>query len=106
MGRDAELAGPSRRLHARARALALLTEFTVAFDEVEGHVDAHRSQLILLQCAADSLRSERITHLAYTEAPMRTPLRSRFGLKIHRLASPDRPQPVAAELHRDIHHHE
>ncbi|EQD48199.1 Histone deacetylase superfamily, partial [mine drainage metagenome] len=32
------------------------------------YVDAQRSELILLQCGADSLTGDPITHLAYTEA--------------------------------------
>ncbi len=43
-------------------------EFMAVFDEVEAYVDAHRPHLILLQCGADSLRGDPITHLAYTEA--------------------------------------
>ncbi len=43
-------------------------EFLAAFAEVEAYVDAQRPQLILLQCGADSLAGDPITHLAYTEA--------------------------------------
>ncbi len=43
-------------------------EFLAAFAEVEAYVDARRPQLILLQCGADSLAGDPITHLAYTEA--------------------------------------
>ena len=43
-------------------------EFLTAFEEVEAYVDAQRPQLILLQCGADSLAGDPITHLAYTEA--------------------------------------
>ncbi len=42
--------------------------FFAAFEAVEAYVDAHRPQLILLQCGADSLGGDPITHLAYTEA--------------------------------------
>ena len=43
-------------------------EFKITFEEVEAYVDAHRPELILLQCGADSLAGDPITHLAYTEA--------------------------------------
>jgi acetoin utilization protein AcuC len=43
-------------------------EFRIAFDAVETYLDAQRPQLILLQCGADSLAGDPITHLAYTEA--------------------------------------
>ena len=43
-------------------------EFMRAFEEVEAYVDAQRPELILLQCGADSLAGDPITHLAYTEA--------------------------------------
>lgn len=43
-------------------------EFSAAFEEVEAYVDAQRPELILLQCGADSLAGDPITHLAYTEA--------------------------------------
>ena len=44
------------------------TQFLAAFAEVEAYLDAQRPQLILLQCGADSLAGDPITHLAYTEA--------------------------------------
>ncbi len=43
-------------------------EFMAAFEEVENYLEAQRPQLILLQCGADSLAGDPITHLAYTEA--------------------------------------
>ena len=43
-------------------------EFRAAFEEVEAYVEARRPQLILLQCGADSLAGDPLTHLAYTEA--------------------------------------
>ena len=43
-------------------------EFMTAFEEVEALVEAQRPELILLQCGADSLAGDPITHLAYTEA--------------------------------------
>ena len=42
--------------------------FFAAFEAVEAYVDTHRPQLILLQCGADSLGGDPLTHLAYTEA--------------------------------------
>ena len=44
------------------------TQFMAAFEKVEAYVDARRPELILLQCGADSLAGDPITHLAYTEA--------------------------------------
>jgi acetoin utilization protein AcuC len=41
--------------------------FFAAWDEVEAFVDAARPELILLQCGADSLAGDPITHLAYSE---------------------------------------
>ncbi len=43
-------------------------QFMAAFEKVEAYVDARRPELILLQCGADSLAGDPITHLAYTEA--------------------------------------
>jgi acetoin utilization protein AcuC len=43
-------------------------QFLAAFAEVEAYVDARRPELILLQCGADSLGGDPITHLQYTEA--------------------------------------
>lgn len=43
-------------------------QFLSAFAQVEAYVDAHRPELILLQCGADSLAGDPITHLQYTEA--------------------------------------
>jgi acetoin utilization protein AcuC len=40
--------------------------FLEAWDEVERHVDAARPELILLQCGADSLGGDPITHLRLT----------------------------------------
>lgn len=42
--------------------------FHVAWEEVEAFLDAHRPQFILLQCGADSLAGDPITHLRYTAA--------------------------------------
>ncbi len=41
--------------------------FRAAFEQVEAYVDARQPELILLQCGADSLAGDPITHLAYTE---------------------------------------
>jgi acetoin utilization protein AcuC len=41
--------------------------FRDAWEEVERYVDASHPELILLQCGADSLGGDPITHLAYTE---------------------------------------
>ena len=43
-------------------------QFRRAFEEVESYLEAQRPELILLQCGADSLAGDPITHLAYTEA--------------------------------------
>ncbi len=43
-------------------------QFLAAFEKVEAYVDARRPELILLQCGADSLAGDPITHLMYTEA--------------------------------------
>lgn len=43
-------------------------QFLAAFEKVEAYVDARRPELILLQCGADSLAGDPITHLAYSEA--------------------------------------
>jgi acetoin utilization protein AcuC len=40
--------------------------FLVAWDEVERYLEAARPELILLQCGADSLAGDPITHLRYT----------------------------------------
>lgn len=42
-------------------------QFRKAFEEVERYLDARRPELIVLQCGADSLGGDPITHLAYTE---------------------------------------
>jgi len=42
--------------------------FIAAWSEVEAYLEAGRPELILLQCGADSLAGDPITHLAYTEA--------------------------------------
>ncbi len=41
--------------------------FLEAWDEVESFLEDHPPELILLQCGADSLGGDPITHLAYTE---------------------------------------
>jgi acetoin utilization protein AcuC len=41
-------------------------EFREAWDEVEAFIDAAAPELILLQCGADSLGGDPITHLAFT----------------------------------------
>ncbi|MHB1871294.1 MAG: acetoin utilization protein AcuC [Steroidobacteraceae bacterium] len=43
-------------------------QYRRAFEEVESYLEAQRPELILLQCGADSLAGDPITHLAYTEA--------------------------------------
>jgi len=40
--------------------------FLAAWEEVEGFVDAARPELILLQCGADSIAGDPITHLRYS----------------------------------------
>jgi acetoin utilization protein AcuC len=42
--------------------------FMAAWQRVEAHLDAYRPDFILLQCGADSLGGDPITHLAYTPA--------------------------------------
>jgi acetoin utilization protein AcuC len=42
--------------------------FFAAWPEVEAYVEAGRPELILLQCGADSLAGDPITHLRYSEA--------------------------------------
>jgi acetoin utilization protein AcuC len=42
--------------------------FLAAWEEVEAYVDRGEPELILLQCGADSLAGDPITHLAYSEA--------------------------------------
>lgn len=44
------------------------TVFAAAFDEVETFVAGHAPELILLQCGADSLGGDPITHLQFTES--------------------------------------
>src|SRR5690606_37277777 len=41
--------------------------FRAAWEEVERYVDEAHPELILLQCGADSLAGDPITHLQYTE---------------------------------------
>lgn len=43
-------------------------QFLAAWEEVETHVDEARPELILLQCGADSLAGDPLTHLEYSEA--------------------------------------
>jgi acetoin utilization protein AcuC len=43
-------------------------EFFAAWEEVEAHVTAAQPELIILQCGADSLAGDPITHLAFSEA--------------------------------------
>jgi acetoin utilization protein AcuC len=43
-------------------------QFLAAWEEVEAYVERGAPELILLQCGADSLAGDPITHLAYTEA--------------------------------------
>ena len=40
--------------------------FLTAWEEVEGFIDAAKPELILLQCGADSIAGDPITHLRYT----------------------------------------
>ncbi len=42
-------------------------EFFAAWEEVEAYLDRARPELVLLQCGADSLRGDPITHLEYSE---------------------------------------
>ena len=42
-------------------------EFTAAWSRVEAYLDAQRPQFILMQCGADSLEGDPITHMAWTE---------------------------------------
>jgi len=41
-------------------------EFVAAFDKVEQFIDSSKPELIILQCGADSLAGDPITHLQYT----------------------------------------
>lgn len=43
-------------------------EFLAAFERVEAHVDRARPELILLQCGADGLEGDPLTHLRYSSA--------------------------------------
>ncbi len=42
-------------------------EFRRAWDQVEAYIDAQRPEFILMQCGADSLEGDPITHMAWTE---------------------------------------
>jgi acetoin utilization protein AcuC len=42
-------------------------EFDLAWDQVEAHIDAAAPEFIIMQCGADSLGGDPITHLALTE---------------------------------------
>ncbi|MDH5620136.1 MAG: acetoin utilization protein AcuC [Gammaproteobacteria bacterium] len=42
-------------------------EFRQAWDQVEAYLEAQRPEFILMQCGADSLEGDPITHLAWTE---------------------------------------
>jgi len=42
-------------------------EFRRAWDRVEAYIDAQRPEFILMQCGADSLEGDPITHMAWTE---------------------------------------
>ena len=56
-------------------------DFTAAFDRVEEFVDNSKPELIILQCGADSLAGDPITHLQYT------PKAHRFAADVlHRLS--------------------
>jgi acetoin utilization protein AcuC len=46
-------------------------EFLAAWPEVEAHVERHAPEFVILQCGADSLGGDPITHLALTEASHR-----------------------------------
>lgn len=46
-------------------------EFAQAWQRVEAHVVAHKPEFILLQCGADSVAGDPITHLRYTPAAHR-----------------------------------
>ena len=41
--------------------------FHGAWDKVERHIEAHRPEFIIMQCGADSLAGDPITHLCWTE---------------------------------------
>ena len=43
------------------------TEFYRAWERVEAYIDAQKPEFILMQCGADSLEGDPITHLAWTE---------------------------------------
>jgi acetoin utilization protein AcuC len=45
------------------------SEFLAAWDTVEAHIDAHRPDIILLQCGADGLDGDPLAHLRYSTAP-------------------------------------
>jgi acetoin utilization protein AcuC len=42
-------------------------EFLAAWPAVLAHLERHRPQFVILQCGADSLAGDPITHLAFTE---------------------------------------
>jgi len=43
------------------------TQFMKAWERVEGHLEKSESQFIILQCGADSLAGDPITHLSFSE---------------------------------------
>jgi len=43
------------------------TQFYAAWQEVEAYLDQHEPELLLLNCGADSLAGDPITHMRYTE---------------------------------------
>lgn len=45
--------------------------FAAAWESVEAHIDASRPQFVLLQCGADSIAGDPITHMALTPASHR-----------------------------------
>jgi acetoin utilization protein AcuC len=56
-------------------------DFMAAFDRIEKFIDAARPEFIILQCGADGLRGDPITHLGYTTRAHRHAADS-----LHRLA--------------------
>jgi acetoin utilization protein AcuC len=56
-------------------------EFIRAFDRVEGFIRGFRPELILVQCGADGLKGDPLTHLEYTSAA-----HAHASKKLHALA--------------------
>ncbi len=55
-------------------------EFLAAWPAVESHLERHRPQFVLMQCGADSLEGDPITHLRLTEEAHAAAARSLCGI--------------------------